>query len=146
MAELLPEAERKWLKDEYPWLVDEEDIPTPGTDFSLWIDYMAPGWWNAFGYDLLKELKQAIEQDGMTDTYHIDQVKEKCGGLRWYDNGGKHVHAVIDKYCELSEQLCVECGEPAEWIAKGWITPYCDNCKERLARYGNQFIKKMREL
>lgn len=56
-----------------------------------------------------------------------------CGNsLRWYDNGcpsGSKIYDIIDKYEELSEKTCIECGKPAKWLSTGWISPFCDDCK-----------------
>lgn len=54
-----------------------------------------------------------------------------CGNsLRWYDNGSPNgcVYKIIDKYEAISYHTCINCGAPAKYISKGWISPYCENC------------------
>ena len=55
------------------------------------------------------------------------EIKEKFGGLRWYDNvSTKKVSEIINKYEYISMKTCIVCGEPATYISNGWISPYCD--------------------
>ena len=63
--------------------------------------------------------------------YRIVQIKEKFGGLRWYDSGtpkDSELLDIIQKYNGISHQTCGVCGKPATKISKGWIYPYCDDC------------------
>ena len=98
---------------------------------STWLDYMPIGWKKAFGEQLCKELKKTLDENGFTNKYLVAQVKEKFGGLRWYDYGvpdGCHVHDIIRKYSDISYHTCCECGKPATKTTKGWVLPYCDSC------------------
>ena len=59
--------------------------------------------------------------------------KEKFGGLRWYDNGFptegyEEYKEWLDKYEELSYKTCIDCGKPAKYFTRGWITPICEDC------------------
>lgn len=42
------------------------------------------------------------------------------------------VHSIIDKYTELSKHICINCGEPAEYVSKGWVSPYCEKCAKQI--------------
>ena len=57
-------------------------------------------------------------------------------GLRWYDDGApREVFDIISKYEQLSETTCINCGQPATLISKGWISPYCDECAKKHRNY-----------
>ena len=65
-----------------------------------------------------------------------------CGNsLRWYDERGcEEVDKIINKYEYISYRTCIKCGRTAEYITKGWITPYCEKCipeeqKEKSDKY-----------
>lgn len=95
------------------------------------LDAMPDGWRKKFGLQMCEEIKQALlsEKDGkkLLKDYRIMQIKEKFGGLRWYDNvSTKKVSEIINKYEYISMKTCIVCGEPATYISNGWISPYCD--------------------
>ena len=95
------------------------------------LDAMPDGWRKKFGLQMCEEIKQALlsEKDGkkLLKNYRIMQIKEKFGGLRWYDNvSTKKVSEIINKYEYISMKTCIVCGEPATYISNGWISPYCD--------------------
>lgn len=146
--------DRNELKRKYPWLVswttkEEQSKVEYGADspyeFGLWTDYMPVGWYKCFGEALVRDVDNALKRDHIAPSdYHIDDVKEKFGSLRWYDNGGEHVDEVIRYYEELSEVVCVECGKPAEWISSGWIRPYCTECMGEMK--GRPLAKRGRDL
>lgn len=114
----------------FPWLAYEPDE----TYYSTFLDDMPPGWYAAFGIQLCEEIEAKLKEKGIPDNeYEIYQVKEKFGGLRWYDNGiSGGIRKIIKKYEELSYKTCCECGKPAKWISRGWICPYCDDCKKEM--------------
>lgn len=92
------------------------------------LDDMPKGWRKAFGIQLAKDIKQELKQKHIKN-YVIYQVKEKYGGLRWYDNYGLDC---LRKYEDLSYRTCVNCGQPATKISLGWICPWCDTCIEKI--------------
>ena len=117
-----------YLISEYPFLKIDGIIDESGLSFT-WLDDMPKGWRIAFGDNMLKDLKEALIADNALDQYQIVQVKEKYGGLRWYDNWStERICKVIDKYEKLSYNTCIICGKPAKYITKGWISPYCEDC------------------
>ena len=72
--------------------------------------------------------KYNIEKD-----YSIVEIKEKFGGLRWYDNGfpekgWEEYKDWLYKYEDLSFKTCINCGKPAIGFTRGWITPLCKEC------------------
>lgn len=42
------------------------------------------------------------------------------------------IEDIVDKYCELSKTTCIRCGKPAKYTTKGWIAPFCKDCKKEL--------------
>ena len=127
------------LINKYPFL----QLSEYETDnFVTWLDYMPDGWRIAFGLEMCEAIKKVIEGKKIKD-YHILEIKEKYGALRWYDNkGDKDIDIIIAHYEKYSEETCIVCGEPAEYLSKGWISPYCEKCKEeRSEKYRMSFEK-----
>jgi hypothetical protein len=110
-------------------------IPASHTE----LDAMDEGWRKAFGLQMCEEIKQALLKSGGRKylyKYRIMQIKEKWGGLRWYDAWStKEIMKIISKYEDISYKTCIKCGKPAKWVSKGWICPYCDDCKEKDREY-----------
>ena len=95
---------------------------------STWLDGMPIGWRKAFGLQICREIQEVIDRDHITN-YSISQVKEKFGGLRWYDSGGNQaIRDIIRKYEVISAQTCMICGRPAEYVTTGWKGCYCGKC------------------
>jgi hypothetical protein len=106
-----------------------------GFDFT-WteIDTMPYGWLKAFGMQMVEELKEVIisYKPGFLYKYTIIDIKEKYGGLRWYDNGAtREMYDIIEKYENLSYETCIKCGKPATHMTEGWIAPLCDECDNK---------------
>ncbi len=140
------------LVERYPWLgiKDYNDFDPYGENKPdsydwTWLDDMPDGWRIAFGEQMCDEIQKELERVDFVDEYRIVQVKEKYGGLRWY-TGGVPVNSKLDdiarKYEFLSENTCIKCGQPATWLSAGWISPYCNECKEKLANKINCIEKK----
>lgn len=97
------------------------------------LDKMPDGWRCAFGKQMCEEIREALLEANYLNDYRIMQIKEKFGGLRWYDGGApKKVYDIINKYEDLSYRTCICCGQPATKISLGWISPFCDKCAEKL--------------
>lgn len=117
----------KELCKRFPFLAYSEDNTFLGT----WLDQMPDGWRIAFGIQMCEELKEELLKYDYLNDYKVVEVKEKFGGLRWYDNGSPQdskVYDIIDNYMELSEKICIICGRPATCYTLGWINPYCRTC------------------
>lgn len=79
-------------------------------------------------------------------SYRILDIKEKYGGLRWYDaQSTRRVLKIIDKYENISYKTCIHCGKQAEWETRGWISPYCDKCISRENYKTDKIIVKDRK-
>lgn len=127
----------KELVEKYPfllprhWKTGDVDVDYDYTWTEL--DDMPDGWRNAFGEQMCNEILHCLEKADYVDQYRILQIKEKYGGLRWYDSGAPdsiydELDSIIEKYTTMSERTCVVCGKPATVMSLGWICPYCDDC------------------
>ena len=126
----------KALLEKYPWLTPH-NIWTGGIsedyDYEYtWADSMPRGCRLAFGDRMIEDLDQLLKKYSVED-YQILQIKEKYGGLRWYDNGFPRIgfdeyNTWVYKYEELSLNTCINCGKPAIGLTKGWISPLCKDC------------------
>lgn len=88
------------------------------------------GWYELI-YNLCKDLKEA-GFDG-----HVDQIKEKFGGLRFYISYGDNTTDEVAKKCDKlimyyedsSIKTCETCGQDGEEVnLKGWIKTLCGGC------------------
>lgn len=128
----------KKLCKRYPFLIirDWEDEPL-GYEF-IYLDDMPEGWKRAFGIDMCEDIRRVLVKANYLYTYRIVQLKEKYGGMRLYSDGApssiyRELEDVIDKYEDLSYRTCIHCGRPATKISLGWISPFCDECAEKLS-------------
>lgn len=143
-------AYNKALIEKYPWLrirKQEDFDPYPTEEFNeydwTWLDDMPDGWRIAFSENMCVEIQRELERTGDVNNYTILQVKEKWGGLRWYAGGESadcKVDEIVQNYERASEYFCIECGAPAKWMSTGWISPYCDNCKEYYEKQDMKFV------
>lgn len=124
----------KELIERYPFLMPRNlwtnEIPE-NYDFShTYLDDMPDGWRIAFGEEICEEILEELISTNTLETYRIIQVKEKFGGLRWYDEGGSDRigQEIVPKYAARSMQTCIHCGKPATKKSTGWIAPWCDDC------------------
>lgn len=130
----------KSLIKKYPWLYPRykwsgEKVKDYDYSFTE-LDAMPNGWREAFGELLCEEIQEELEKYNFVDEYSIAQIKEKFGGLRWYDNGvpsGCKVHEIIENYSILSEYICEYCGELDVPSTDGWITSICKNCIKKMS-------------
>ena len=190
------------------WPGDPSMHPEYDYEYTL-LDDMPDGWRIAFGDEMVERIQKELERFGYADKYFVTQIKEKYGGLRWYDDGvpyklsddykelycnlynieGEmmkpktlenevlkehfrshyispfdkekrgdmtdeeveeynrqcvviyHLHKIVDEchvpdiiseYENKSYHTCITCGKLAKWESKGWISPYCDDCKNNM--------------
>ena len=130
----------KRLIEKYPWLYPHhgwsgekvEDYDYTWTE----LDDMPKGWREAFGELLCEEIQEELEKYDFVHEYSIAQIKEKFGGLRWYDDGvpsGCRVHEIIENYSACSEYICIRCGELDVPCTDEWIVPVCKNCIKKMS-------------
>lgn len=80
---------------------------------------------------IVSNLVQALEQ---TDPdFKVAQVKEKLGGLRFYDAGGLSFagQLLINLTQALSHSVCQKCAMPGQTLnLNGWTSTLCTDCIE----------------
>lgn len=137
--------ENKKLCERYPFLItmwdyDEDWNATPSKNYDYewtFLDDIPKGWKKAFGVQMCEELRDILIEADYLDKYQVVQAKEKYGVLRIYDNGVPEsiydkYHAWLVKYEALSRDTCICCGKPGKMRTDGWISPWCDECYERM--------------
>lgn len=125
--------ENKRLVTEYPFLIPTNIWTGDAAndyDYSFTeLDQMPDGWRKSFGEDMCREIRDYLVSKNLMEDYTIIQIKEKFGELRWYANGGdRGLYDIIGKYELMSRFTCIQCGEPAEYVTTGWISPFCSKC------------------
>lgn len=133
----------------YTW---QDDIPVG------WRIAFCPGIWEDFKTAILADIEKSLVSEypdetarkekaknlydtQIEDYFSFVQIKEKYGTLRLYHTGGAATLEVEYKYDALSENICIECGAPAEVLSLGWISPYCQKCVDQLNSDRNWKIK-----
>jgi ribosomal protein L37AE/L43A len=87
---------------------------------------VSDGW-----FDLLYKMCTEIQATGRDFT--PVQIKQKYGRLRvYYKMGDARVDEIVEKYEELSEFTCEECGNPGVY-RKEQIIVLCDKCLRSIA-------------
>lgn len=122
------------LKQEFPYLdpsnSGEWAYGNCGGDNWFW---EVPDGWRELFIDMCRELNNCLDKNNVPRTdLKVHQVKEKFGDLRFYfespKNVNKELYDITEKYSDKSYHTCIDCGKPAVYISKGWISPYCKDC------------------
>ena len=103
-------------------------------------DSIPVGWRKAFGKQLLEDIKKAGKASRKRIGKHLSwrkmltwwDIKEKWGTLRLYASATKEIQDVLFKYEALSEGYCINCGKPARYCTKGWVSYLCEDCYDKL--------------
>lgn len=131
--------ENKKIIEKYPFLAFHNydgSIDYEGT----WYDSMPRGWRIAFGDLMMDDIKACLEKDNYVDKFHIEDIKEKYGELRFYYSGVPEsifdeLNNIIETYSTLSQNICIECGEiDVPEFKSGWIEPLCLKCYSSLPK------------
>ena len=128
----------KKLCKRYPFLIIRTWDNKPLNFNFTYLDDMPKGWKRAFGIDMCEDIRRVLVKANYLYDYRIVQLKEKYGTMMLYDAGAPssifhELCDVIDKYENLSYRTCIRCGRPATKISQGWISPFCDECAEKLS-------------
>ena len=117
------------------WTGAPNEVPEYDYEYTSF-DLIPQGWRRAFGMEMCQEIEDALEVDSIQDKYYPVQIKEKYGTLRWYGNfTTEKLTKILRKYEDLSERTCILCGAPATKYTVNWISPYCDDCAQRVSKY-----------
>lgn len=134
-----------WLVIRFPFLLPDGDWDMSYTK----LDFMPKGWRETFGIQMCRDIKKELLRNGGAKEllrYRILEIKEKYGGLRWYDNGymeGSKIPDIIDYYEDLSMCYCLNCGNPVRYITKGYIGYLCLVCFEHSIEHLPEDKKKL---
>lgn len=104
-----------------------------------WLEELPTGWRKAFGNQLADDVIALTKKYNFENEYEVLQIKEKFGGLRWYEGCvPQEMYAehndLIQKYEEMSYHTCVICGNAAEIPKKIYDQPVCDECRDNLKK------------
>ena len=105
-----------------------------------------PGWHELLR-SLCKEIAQAYEDKGLEPDIEIDQIKEKYGTLSFSYYSSIELRDIVDKYEELSETTCENCGKPGQLYTEDedWFKVRCDVCYEEENRPKHKHAKHLAE-
>lgn len=140
------------LIEKYPWLDAYDNaylyIIGPCGDeereqFRGIVPFDTPDGWRPMLEEMCEEVDQALKVAGWkSEDYHIAQIKEKWGGLRWYDEGGPDsLRDIIRKYEQKAMTTCCNCGKEATCYSTGYILPYCWECLPQHLKDKNLYRK-----
>ena len=142
----IKEFNRK-LVDKYPFLLPTNDFDgylPDNYDYEFtWLDDMPDGWRIAFGDEMVDRINQELIRCDFKD-YKLCQIKEKFGGLRWYDYGApldSKINDIIREYEDLSFRVCIDCGKPSKYMTLGWTVPLCADCAKKFKDIGLRELK-----
>ena len=123
---------------EYPFLIPRDIDGSRDEDFDY--EYLCleiPQGWRKLFFQMCKDIKPLLEQEGVLDDFYFIQVKEKYNELVCYSNGTASlaVEQILQKYKYLSRFICAECGKPAAYETTGYLASYCKDCWKNLKRH-----------
>lgn len=85
----------------------------------------ADGWFD-LEWRLCEDLEKLVNKD-----YKLEQVKEKFGTLRWYDNfSSVETNERIGRAEEESARTCELCGQSGTLRGRNWVRTLCERCNE----------------
>ena len=102
-----------------------------------WLEELPTGWRIAFGNQLADDVIALAKKYNFENEYEVLQIKEKFGGLRWYEGHVPHEmfeeHSdLISDYERMSYYICVVCGRAAEPPKSMFDRPMCDECIDNI--------------
>lgn len=111
--------------DRWPEMFKGRSEPVTQNLMAFGFDH-ADGW-----FDLEWKLCEKLEKVAPPE-YKLFQVKEKFGGLRWYDEGGnEQTHELVGEAMKEASRTCEACGKPgALRMDRRWIRTLCEGCAE----------------
>lgn len=133
----------KELLELYPFLkVDPEYNYIESDETGLYSEkglYIPEGWYDLF-LDCCAELREALLETNELNEFKINQLKEKYGEMRIYTNfTNDKIGEIIRRYEIISQFTCCVCGKIARYESKGWICPFCEDCKTKDAKYNDLY-------
>lgn len=110
-------------------------------------DSIPNGWQIAFGKQLSEDIKKAGKESRKRLKKHLswrkmlywEQIKEKWGELCLYASATTEIRAVLDRYEMMSSCYCIECGKPARYLTKGYVSFLCEDCMIKDIKSGDKY-------
>lgn len=91
--------------------------------------------WDIENAENIMDTEQTIPEK--VNWVHIEQIKEKFGGLRFYYYGGDaHISGMVRMAEIWAGRTCEKCGDKGERRSGGWIRTLCDTHEQE---YQNKF-------
>ncbi len=88
-----------------------------------------PSMWDEDRADDIMETPHGIT--AKVNWVHVEQIKEKFGGLRFYYQGGDdHISGMVRMAEIWAGRTCETCGEKGDRRSGGWIRTLCDKHEE----------------
>jgi len=122
-------SSRNYIKDTYPDIL-KDSFSDYGDG---WIPHV-----NKITDTLVHRVNQYNTDNGTELKFHINQIKQKFGGLRYYisfyDTDGVDNDFITNSHKYVWDMefvagfICEQCGMYAEKRGGGWITTLCDGC------------------
>lgn len=123
------ESAREYLKLYYGYRKPTSEFLAKFPDYNP-MENVGYGWWGIL-INLVEFLR--LIKPGFT----VDQIKEKFGGLRFYDWGlPTEGRTLIDWAESISYQICEVCGDHGKLRNMGWMKTLCD--EHARERYGEE--------
>lgn len=122
------ELEEKLIKD-FPKLFQNVNAPITHSLMAFGCEH-ADGWFDLL-YSACKEIQKQCDKEGIQVKF--SQIKEKFGTLCLYIvSGTDKIFNIIDKYEELSKNVCEICGstENVKLRGKHWYKSLCEDCNK----------------
>ena len=94
-----------------------------------------------------KKIRPILSEYNLLDNYRFNQLKEKYGTLRIYDNAAPaKIHILNSLYSCFAGYICQRCGQFANFETSGWIESICENCynKENINNYSDCTLYKLK--
>jgi hypothetical protein len=111
------------LNERFPFLTSSGNM---NQDLMMFGFECGDGW-----FQLIWDLCEKIEKEGISPHFRAMQVKEKFGSLRFYVNiASDEVLNAIDEAEKKSETICELCGEPGRIRNGSWLKCRCEKCNE----------------
>ena len=127
----------RFLVERYPWLCPcrtEDGIISDDYDYTWTELYNVPYGWIGMILDLCENIREVLLMYNIPLKYYLLlEVKEKYGGLRWYDTlmgfdpMPNEIGDLVTEAENGSYNFCILCGEPKQ--TNGY---YCAECAKKV--------------
>ena len=142
----LTKEQRKKLTELYPFLIPR-NVFTDEIPENYDYDYIRgegeiPFGWRRLFFMYCKKIRPILSEYNLLDNYRFNQLKEKYGTLRIYDNAAPaKIHILNSLYSCFANYICQRCGQFANFETSGWVESICENCytKENINNYDSAY-------